>query len=131
MASPSPALRVAFVGATPAGLANRVRPHLKTECEFVLAGEKGVVGVLPDVDVLVTFVFTREMGAAARRLKLLQVPGAGLDRIGRSSIPEGSRLANAYGHENGIARGRSWPARRWACSAMGGSRGASLSSLRR
>jgi len=31
------------------------------------------------------------------------VPGAGLDRIDRSAIPQGARLANVYGHENGIA----------------------------
>jgi phosphoglycerate dehydrogenase-like enzyme len=31
------------------------------------------------------------------------VPGAGLDRIDRSALPVGARLANAYGHETGIA----------------------------
>ena len=41
--------------------------------------------------------------AAASRLKLLQVPGAGLDRIDRPALPAGARLANAYGHETGIA----------------------------
>src|SRR5207253_4839756 len=41
--------------------------------------------------------------AAARRLKLVQVPGAGLDRIDRSALPAGVWLANAYGHETGIA----------------------------
>src|SRR5213593_1327715 len=43
------------------------------------------------------------MGGAARRLKLVQVPGAGLDRIDRSALPAGTWLANAYGHEAGIA----------------------------
>ena len=43
------------------------------------------------------------MGAAARRLKLVQVPGAGLDRIDRSALPAGAWLANVYGHEVGIA----------------------------
>jgi len=55
------------------------------------------------VDVLVTMAFTREMGAKAKRLKLVQVPGAGLDRIDRSALPEGASLANVYGHETGIA----------------------------
>jgi phosphoglycerate dehydrogenase-like enzyme len=55
------------------------------------------------VDVLVTMGFTRAMGAAARRLKLVQVPGAGLERIDRAAIPTGAALANAYGHEVGIA----------------------------
>jgi phosphoglycerate dehydrogenase-like enzyme len=43
------------------------------------------------------------MGRAARRLKLVQVPGAGLDRIDRTALPPGTLLANAYGHETGIA----------------------------
>src|SRR5204863_242212 len=47
--------------------------------------------------------FTREMAAAARRLKLVQVPGAGLDRIDRGALPGGAALSNAYGHEVGIA----------------------------
>ncbi len=42
-------------------------------------------------------------GAFAARLKLVQVPGAGLDRIERSALPTGTWLANAYGHETGIA----------------------------
>ena len=47
--------------------------------------------------------FTREMAEAAPRLRLVQVPGAGLDRIDRSALRPGVRLANAYGHEAGIA----------------------------
>jgi phosphoglycerate dehydrogenase-like enzyme len=43
------------------------------------------------------------MGKAAGRLKLVQVPGAGLDRIDRAALPAGAALANAYGHETGIA----------------------------
>jgi len=96
-------LRVAFVGATAASYAGRVRRHLKTECEFLLVDESAALGVLPDADVVVTFVFTQEMGAAARRLRLLQVPGAGLDRVDWSAMPSGSRVATAYGHENSIA----------------------------
>jgi phosphoglycerate dehydrogenase-like enzyme len=53
--------------------------------------------------VLVSLAFTREMGAAAKRLKLVQVPGAGLDRIDRTALPAGTALANVYGHEVGIA----------------------------
>jgi len=53
--------------------------------------------------VLVTLAFTARMAAAAPRLRLVQVPGAGLDRIDRSSVPPNAALANAYGHEVGIA----------------------------
>ena len=58
---------------------------------------------LADLDVLVTLVFNREMAAAGRRLKLVQVPAAGLDRIDPPALPPGVWLANAYGHEVGIA----------------------------
>jgi phosphoglycerate dehydrogenase-like enzyme len=98
-----PTLRVAFAGDFPARFEQRVRAHLKIPCDIILADETGLVPRLPDVDVLVTMAFTREMGAAAKGLKLIQVPGAGLDRIDRSAVPAGTRLANAYGHEVGIA----------------------------
>jgi phosphoglycerate dehydrogenase-like enzyme len=47
--------------------------------------------------------FTKEMAEAGHRLRLIQVPGAGLDRIDRSALRPGLYLANAYGHEGGIA----------------------------
>jgi phosphoglycerate dehydrogenase-like enzyme len=96
-------LRVAFAGAFAGRLEERVRAHLSEPCQIVVDDEDGVVRHLPDVDVLVTLAFTREMGAASRQLKLVQVPGAGLDRIDRSALPPDTWLANAYGHEVGIA----------------------------
>jgi phosphoglycerate dehydrogenase-like enzyme len=65
--------------------------------------EAGIIACLADIDVMVTMVLTGEMGRASMRLKLVQVPGAGLDRIDRAALPRGARLANVYGHENGIA----------------------------
>jgi phosphoglycerate dehydrogenase-like enzyme len=53
--------------------------------------------------VLVSMGFTKEMAEAGRRLQLIQVPGAGLDRIDRSALHPDMHLANAYGHEVGIA----------------------------
>jgi phosphoglycerate dehydrogenase-like enzyme len=99
----APAMRIAFAGTFAASLEPRVRARLTVPCDVVVADEAGVVGALADLDVLVTLAFTREMGAAARRLRLVQVPGAGLDRIDRAALPEGAWLANAYGHEVGIA----------------------------
>lgn len=96
-------LRVAFVGALSSSFADRVRAHLTVPCHFVHTDEQNAVNVLPEIDVLVTLVFTREMGAAARQLRLLQVPGAGLDRIDRSAMAPGTALANVHGHEAGIA----------------------------
>jgi phosphoglycerate dehydrogenase-like enzyme len=98
-----PMLQVAFAGTFSATLEPSVRARLRTRCAVVLGDEAGIVPRLADVDVLVTLVFNREMAAVARRLKLVQVPGAGLDRIDRAAVPPGTALANAYGHEVGIA----------------------------
>src|SRR5216117_488809 len=96
-------LRVAFAGTFAARLAEPVQAHLGIPCDVIVDDERGIVSRLSEVDVLVTLAFTREMGGAARRLKLVQVPGAGLDRIDRSALPAETWLANAYGHDVGIA----------------------------
>ena len=80
-------LEVAFAGTFAASLEARVRAHLGMPCSVTVADEVGVVSRMPELDVLVTMAFTRAMGAAARRLKLVQVPGAGLDRIDRAALP--------------------------------------------
>jgi phosphoglycerate dehydrogenase-like enzyme len=96
-------LAIAFAGTFAARLAEPVRARLGLPCEIIVADEAEIISKLPRVDVLVTLAFTREMGAAAQHLKLLQVPGAGLDRIDRAALSAGTRLANVYGHEVGIA----------------------------
>jgi phosphoglycerate dehydrogenase-like enzyme len=98
-----PRLRVAFAGTFSVHLEERVRAYLDVPYDVIRADEVEIVSWLPEVDVLVTMAFTPEMGAASRRLKLVQVPGAGLDRIERSALPTGTWLANVYGHEIGIA----------------------------
>jgi phosphoglycerate dehydrogenase-like enzyme len=100
---PAPQLRIAFAGAFAACLEAPVRAHLDVQCDIIVDDERGIVSRLADVDVLVTMAFTPEMAAACRRLKLVQVPGAGLDRIVRAAVPAGTHLANAYGHDVGIA----------------------------
>jgi len=96
-------LRIAFVGALASSFADRIRAHLALPCDFVHADERSAPDVLPEADVVVTLVFTKEMGRAAGRLRLVQVPGAGLDRIDRAAMPPGSSLATVHGHETGIA----------------------------
>src|SRR5688500_6962952 len=96
-------LRVGFVGPLSASFAEPVRTRLSVPCEIVFTDEHEVVGLMPTLDVLVTLVFTAAMGAAATRLRLVQVPGAGVDRIERAALPPGAALANVYGHETGIA----------------------------
>lgn len=96
-------MKVAFAGMFASHVAERVRPRLRVPCEVTLGDDREIVTRLGDVDVLVTMAFTREMAAAAPRLRLVQVPGAGLDRIDRSALAPGTALANAYGHDVGIA----------------------------
>jgi phosphoglycerate dehydrogenase-like enzyme len=96
-------LRIAFAGTFSATLAPSVCARLEMPCDVIVGDEIGIVARLSEADVLVTLAFNREMAAAAKKLKLVQVPGAGLDRIDRSALPAGASLANVYGHEVGIA----------------------------
>jgi len=96
-------LRVAFAGTFSTTLEPSVRARLAAPCDVITGDEAGIVSRLADVEVLVTLAFNRQMAAAAKNLKLVQVPGAGLDRIDQSALPAGAALANAYGHEVGIA----------------------------
>lgn len=95
--------KVAFAGAFAAQLAEPVRARVTVPCEFLVDDEAAIIARLNDVDALVSMAFTAAMADAAPRLRLVQVPGAGLDRIDRSALRPGVRLANAYGHEVGIA----------------------------
>ena len=96
-------MKVAFAGAFAAQMAEPVRARLALPCEVVVDDEAGIVPRLADVDVLVSMGFSAVMAGAAPRLRLVQVPGAGLDRIDRGALGPGTHLANAYGHEAGIA----------------------------
>jgi phosphoglycerate dehydrogenase-like enzyme len=96
-------LQVAMAGTFAASLETPLRRRLKTPCRLVVADETAIAALLDDADVLVTMALTAAMGQRAGKLRLVQVPGAGLDRIDRSAMPAGAALANVYGHETGIA----------------------------
>jgi phosphoglycerate dehydrogenase-like enzyme len=96
-------LHVAIAGRFAASLEEPLRRHLSVPCEIVAADETAIVPLLAAADVLVSMALTPEMGRGAAQLKLVQVPGAGLDRIDRAALPAGAALANVYGHETGIA----------------------------
>jgi phosphoglycerate dehydrogenase-like enzyme len=97
-------LRVAFAGSFAGPFEPLVRPLIKAPCETLQVEEGAVLAHLAEIDVLVTLAFTSAMGkAAGPRLKLVQLPAAGLDRIDRAALPAGVLLANAYGHETAIA----------------------------
>lgn len=97
-------MKVAFAGPFAVQLADPVQDHLSTTCTITTEpDEAAVTARLADVDVLVSMGFTQEMASAAHRLRLVQVPGAGLDRVDRSALPAGASVANVFGHEAGIA----------------------------
>src|SRR5262245_4742282 len=96
-------LGVAFVGSFAGSLEAPVVARLAVGCDVRVVDEGEIVGVMPDLDVVVTMGFSGDMGRAAKRLRLVQVPGAGVDRIERSALPAGAALANVHGHEVGIA----------------------------
>lgn len=56
-----------------------------------------------DADVLVTGQCDARVARAARKLRLLQAPSAGVDRIDTSELPPGTTLANSYHHEDAVA----------------------------
>ncbi len=96
-------MKIAFAGSFAARLAEPVRARLTLPSEIIVADEAGMLPHLGDVEVLVTMGFSSRMAEAAPHLKLLQVPGAGLDRVERGALRQGTWLANTYGHEAGIA----------------------------
>lgn len=96
-------MRVAFAGSFASQIAESVRTRLTLPCEVTVGDEAGIIPRLADVDVLVSMAFSVRMAEAAPQLRLVQVPGAGLDRIDRSALRPETYLANVYGHEAGIA----------------------------
>jgi phosphoglycerate dehydrogenase-like enzyme len=96
-------MKAAFAGSFAVRLVEPVLKRLTIPCEIVSGDEAAILHQLGDADVLVSMTFTKEMATAAPSLRLVQVPGAGLDRIDRAQLRPGLALANAYGHEAGIA----------------------------
>jgi phosphoglycerate dehydrogenase-like enzyme len=96
-------MKIVFAGFFAIRLAEMVRANLSIPSESIEGDETAILPKLADADVLVSMGFTPPMAEVGPHLSLVQVPGAGLDRIDRSVMRPGLRLANAYGHEAGIA----------------------------
>ena len=96
-------MRAAFAGSFAVRLVEPVLKRLTIPCEIVSGDEAAILHQLGDAEILVSMTFTKEMATAGPALRLVQVPGAGLDRIDRAQLRPGLALANAYGHEAGIA----------------------------
>jgi phosphoglycerate dehydrogenase-like enzyme len=96
-------MKIAFAGAFAARLAAPVTERLSLPVTTIVGEEEAILADLADVEVLVAMAFTPTMAEAATGLRLLQVPGAGLDRIDRQALRPETALANVHGHESGIA----------------------------
>jgi phosphoglycerate dehydrogenase-like enzyme len=96
-------MKVAFAGFFAVRFTEAVQARLSIPSAVVAGDESEILGHLRDADVLVSMGFTAAMAEAAPKLRLVQVPGAGLDRIERTALRPGMHLANAYGHDAGIA----------------------------
>lgn len=58
---------------------------------------------MSEAHVVISMFFTKEMGAMAGPLKLVQCAGIGLDKIDFDAVPKHCPVANVYEHENPIA----------------------------
>lgn len=96
-------MKAAFAGSFAGSIIEPVRTRLSIPCDLVADDEARILRHLPDTDILVSMAFTAQMAEVAPNLRLVQVPGAGLDRIERVALRPGVKLANAYGHDTGIA----------------------------
>ncbi|MGE3797328.1 MAG: NAD(P)-dependent oxidoreductase, partial [Thermomicrobiales bacterium] len=79
---------------------------LTTPATYLVANsqrDEDIVPLIGDADVLVAGRFSREMAAAAHKLRLIQTPGAGTNAIDFDAVPDHVSVCNVYGHERGIA----------------------------
>lgn len=65
--------------------------------------EQELVTALRGADVYVGSRLTRELGAAARTVRLVHVAAAGVDGIAPDAVPSGAVVANTFHHEDSIA----------------------------
>src|ERR1700674_2358202 len=91
-------MRIALVDIAPAQ-AEHLRRLLPGEDFVELTDTDALVD---DLDVLIASRFGPAEGERLR-FRLLQVPGAGLDRIDLAAVPPEATVCNAYEHEGPIA----------------------------
>jgi phosphoglycerate dehydrogenase-like enzyme len=78
----------------------RLQPLLGADDELV--DFDAVPGGANDIDVLIASRLSAE-AAARTRMRLLQVPGAGLDKVALDAVPPDAWVCNAFEHEAPIA----------------------------
>ena len=97
-------MRALFLGSFAANQAAGITRHLEAALEVEIhADDRGpaAAAALEMAEIVVSGAWTRHYPPAPR-LKLLQVPLAGIDQIDLAALPKGVAVCNAYGHEPAI-----------------------------
>lgn len=81
----------------------RLEAALPAEVEVVWQGTDTGPDRLPDAGVFVGGRFTAQMAAAAEKLRLVHVAGAGTDRVAFDALGSDVLVANTFHHERSIA----------------------------
>jgi phosphoglycerate dehydrogenase-like enzyme len=100
-------LKVVLIGNVASNAREFLKARLKTRCllcPFPVARENSeLLKALADADVAVGNYFTERMVRAAKNLKLLQAPNAGVDGFCLTKLSPGTTVTNAYFHGPAVA----------------------------
>ncbi|MGH8210564.1 MAG: 2-hydroxyacid dehydrogenase [Steroidobacteraceae bacterium] len=99
-------MRVLLLGEMAASALDGLEARVRSPCEFIAVekyDEPRVLSLLEGAEVLVGSSFTRKMAAAAKKLRLVQSIGAGVEGFDLDALPQGVVLANTHHHEVSIA----------------------------
>jgi phosphoglycerate dehydrogenase-like enzyme len=81
-----------------------IAARLECPCRLtVLEDPASDAGVLEEADVIVGWPLAPEMLRCARKVRLVQAAGAGVDGLRPEEVPAGAAVANTYHHEVSIA----------------------------
>src|SRR5205823_5257088 len=99
-------MNVLFLGGFAASQVEWIAPVIESDVETSVVADEGdrerVAAALRDADIIVSEAW-RAGRPAAPRLKRLQLPVAGADRVEIAELPSGVTVCNAYGHEMAMA----------------------------
>src|SRR5262249_9172048 len=97
--------KVAFIGDYAVATRGLLAQVLTRPAELVdvpsAASVDALTAALADAEAAVSMGWPAGMPPAPR-LRLLQVPGTGTERIELAAVPQGATLCNAFGHEEAI-----------------------------
>ena len=99
-------MKALFLGAFAASQAERIAPVFGTAIETEIVADEDdrdrLASALADADIVLSDFWHRGLPPAPR-LKLLQLPVAGIDQVELAALPPGVAVCNAFGHEAAMA----------------------------